>query len=66
LFFAERVEFELFRDLELWFDLDLCFDLELREDVERKDCTLPFGSVHPGCDVSSLVVGYVDIPDTHD
>src|SRR6266849_2684696 len=52
--FAERVEFELFRDLELRLDLDPFFDLELSRDVERReDGTPPFGSVEPSCDVSS-------------
>ncbi len=51
--FAERVEFELFRDLELWFDLDPRSDFELSKDIEREDCTRPFDSVEPSCDVSS-------------
>jgi hypothetical protein len=64
--FAEGTEFELFRDLELRFDLGLRFDFELNKDVERENCSLPFGSVDPGCDVSSLVVGYADTLDIHD
>jgi hypothetical protein len=52
--FAERVEFELFRDLELRLDLDPDFDFELSRDVERgEDGGPPFGSVESSCDVPS-------------
>lgn len=57
--FAERVEFELFRDLELRLDLDPYFDFELNRDVER-------GSVEPSCDVFSQVVEYSGALDSHE
>jgi hypothetical protein len=65
--FAERVEFELFRDLELRLDLDPCFDFELSRDAERSEGgTPPFGSVEPSCDVSSQVVEYAGALDNHE
>jgi len=65
--FAERAEFELFRDLELRLDLDPCFDFELNRDIERgEDATPPFGSAKPSCDVSSQVVEYAGALDSHE
>jgi hypothetical protein len=65
--FAERVEFELFRDLELRLDLDPCFDLEISRDVERgEDGNPPFDSVEPSWGVSSQVVEYAGALDSHE
>lgn len=58
--FAERVEFELFRDLELRLDLDPCFDFELSRDAERSEDGIP------SCDVSSRVVEYAGALDSHE
>jgi hypothetical protein len=59
--FAERIEFELFRDLELRLDLDPRFDLELSRVVERgEDGNPPLDSVESSCFVSSEYAGALD------